>query len=38
MTIVFVPGAGTDNTVRGSLVSASVKGRTENALLRVLEG
>jgi hypothetical protein len=35
MTFVFVSGAGTDSTERGSLMWARVKGRTENALLRM---
>jgi uncharacterized protein YbjT (DUF2867 family) len=35
MTFVFVSGAGTDSTERGRLMWARVKGRTENALLRM---
>ena len=35
MTFVFVSGAGTDSTERGPLMWARVKGRTENALLRM---
>ena len=35
MTFVFVSGAGTDSTERGRLMWARVKGKTENALLRL---
>lgn len=35
MTFVFVSGAGTDATERGRVMWARVKGRTENALLRM---
>src|SRR5262252_814526 len=35
MTFVFVSGAGSDSTERGRLMWARVKGRTENALLRM---
>jgi uncharacterized protein YbjT (DUF2867 family) len=35
MTFVFVSGAGTDSTGRGRLMWARVKGKTENALLRM---
>jgi uncharacterized protein YbjT (DUF2867 family) len=35
MTFVFVSGTGTDSTERGRLMWARVKGRTENALLRM---
>jgi uncharacterized protein YbjT (DUF2867 family) len=35
MIFVFVSGAGTDSTERGRLMWARVKGRTENALLRM---
>jgi uncharacterized protein YbjT (DUF2867 family) len=35
MTFVFVSGAGTDGTERGRSMWARVKGRTENALLRL---
>jgi uncharacterized protein YbjT (DUF2867 family) len=35
MTFVFVSGAGTDSTERGRLMWARVKGKTENALLRM---
>jgi uncharacterized protein YbjT (DUF2867 family) len=35
MTFVFVSGAGTDSTERGRTMWARVKGRTENALLRL---
>ena len=35
MTFVFVSGAGTDSTERGRSMWARVKGRTENALLRL---
>jgi hypothetical protein len=35
MTFVFVSGAGTDSSERGRLMWARVKGRTENALLRL---
>jgi len=35
MTFVFVSGAGTDSTERGRLMWARVKGRTENAVLRM---
>src|SRR6266511_2511608 len=35
MTFVYVSGAGTDSSERGRSTWARVKGRTENALLRV---
>jgi uncharacterized protein YbjT (DUF2867 family) len=35
MTFVFVSGAGTDSTEHGRLMWARVKGKTENALLRM---
>jgi uncharacterized protein YbjT (DUF2867 family) len=35
MTFVFVSGAGSDSTERGKVMWARVKGRTENALLRL---
>jgi uncharacterized protein YbjT (DUF2867 family) len=35
MTFVYVSGAGTDSTERGRSMWARVKGRTENALLRL---
>ncbi|MGH8804497.1 MAG: epimerase [Polaromonas sp.] len=35
MTFVYVSGAGTDGTEKGSIMWARVKGRTENALLRL---
>lgn len=35
MTFVFVSGAGTDSSERGKVMWARVKGRTENALLRL---
>jgi len=35
MTFVFVSGAGTDSTERGRVMWARVKGRAENALLRL---
>src|SRR5579862_6917442 len=35
MTFVYVSGAGTDSSERGRLAWARVKGRTENALLRL---
>jgi uncharacterized protein YbjT (DUF2867 family) len=35
MTFVFVSGAGTDSTERGRSMWARVKGKTENALLRL---
>lgn len=35
MTFVFVSGAGTDSTERGSSMWARVKGKTENALLKL---
>lgn len=35
MTFVYVSGAGTDNTEHGRTMWARVKGRTENALLRL---
>ena len=35
MTFVFVSGAGTDNTERGRVMWARVKGKTENALTRL---
>jgi len=35
MTFVYVSGAGTDSTEKGNLAWARVKGRTENAILRL---
>lgn len=35
MTFVYVSGAGTDSTERGRMMWARVKGKTENALLRI---
>ena len=35
MTFVFVSGAGTDSSERGRIMWARVKGKTENALLRL---
>lgn len=35
MTFVYVSGAGTDNSEKGRVMWARVKGRTENALLRL---
>lgn len=35
MTFIFVSGAGTDSTERGRSMWARVKGKTENALLRL---
>jgi uncharacterized protein YbjT (DUF2867 family) len=35
MTFVYVSGAGTDSSERGRIMWARVKGRTENALLRL---
>jgi uncharacterized protein YbjT (DUF2867 family) len=35
MTFVFVSGAGTDTTERGRVMWARVKGKTENALLKL---
>ena len=35
MTFIFVSGAGTDSTEKGSTMWARVKGRTENALLKL---
>jgi uncharacterized protein YbjT (DUF2867 family) len=35
MTFVFISGAGTDSTGRGRVMWARVKGRAENALLRL---
>jgi uncharacterized protein YbjT (DUF2867 family) len=35
MTFVFVSGAGTDSTEHGRLMWARIKGKTENALLRM---
>lgn len=35
MTFIFVSGAGTDSSERGRLMWARVKGRTENAMLRL---
>jgi uncharacterized protein YbjT (DUF2867 family) len=35
MTFIYVSGAGTDSSERGSAMWARVKGRTENALLRL---
>ena len=35
MTFIYVSGAGTDSSERGRIMWARVKGRTENALLRL---
>ncbi len=35
MTFIYVSGAGTDSSERGSLMWARVKGKTENAVLRL---
>jgi uncharacterized protein YbjT (DUF2867 family) len=35
MTFVFISGSGTDSTERGRMMWARVKGRTENALLKL---
>jgi uncharacterized protein YbjT (DUF2867 family) len=35
MTFVYVSGAGTDSSERGRVMWARVKGKTENALLRL---
>jgi len=35
MTFIFVSGSGTDSTEKGRMMWARVKGRTENALLRL---
>ena len=35
MTFVYASGAGTDSAEKGSIMWARVKGRTENALLRL---
>jgi hypothetical protein len=35
MTFVFVSGAGTDSSERGRVMWARIKGKTENALLRM---
>jgi hypothetical protein len=35
MTFIYVSGAGTDSTERGLVIWARVKGKTENALLRM---
>jgi uncharacterized protein YbjT (DUF2867 family) len=35
MTLIYVSGAGTDSSERGRIMWARVKGRTENALLRL---
>lgn len=35
MTFVFISGAGADSTERGKLMWARIKGKTENALLRM---
>lgn len=35
MTFVFVSGAGTDSTEKGRVMWARIKGRTENAILRL---
>src|SRR5207253_7670567 len=37
LTFVYVSGQGTDSTERGRMMWARVKGRTENALLRLFE-
>jgi uncharacterized protein YbjT (DUF2867 family) len=37
MTFIFVSGAGTDSSERGRLMWARVKGRAENAVLRLFE-
>lgn len=38
MTFIYVSGGGTDSTERGRVMWARVKGRTENALLRLFGG
>jgi uncharacterized protein YbjT (DUF2867 family) len=35
MTFIYVSGSGTDSSERGRMMWARVKGRTENALLRL---
>jgi uncharacterized protein YbjT (DUF2867 family) len=35
LTFIYVSGAGTDSTEQGGVMWARVKGRTENALLRL---
>jgi hypothetical protein len=35
MTFIYVSGAGTDSSEQGQMMWARVKGRTENALLRL---
>ena len=35
MTFIYVSGAGTDSSERGRIMWARVKGKTENALLRL---
>ena len=35
MTFIYISGAGADSTERGRIMWARVKGKTENALLRV---
>ena len=35
MTFIYVSGAGTDSTERGSVMWARIKGKTENAILRL---
>src|ERR1700693_4702651 len=35
MTFIYVSGSGTDSTERGGLMWARVKGKTENALLKM---
>ena len=35
MTFIYVSGAGTDSTERGRVMWARVKGKTENALMRL---
>jgi uncharacterized protein YbjT (DUF2867 family) len=35
MTFIYVSGAGTDSSEKGRIMWARVKGRTENALLRL---
>jgi uncharacterized protein YbjT (DUF2867 family) len=35
MTFIYVSGVGTDSTEKGSVMWARVKGRTENAILRL---
>jgi len=35
MTFIYVSGAGTDSSEKGRIMRARVKGKTENALLRL---